>query len=147
MKTSDLETTETSRFDDETRAGLAPHYLGWFSSIRHLLETIFALLEARIELFTIELKEAKARVFALTGAAVALVFLSFMTAVAMMATVVFLLWEHALAVVIGFSALFLLVAIGSFIAARSQLQKLPFEETVAQLKKDRDLMPEDRNGS
>ena len=71
----------------------------------------------------------------MTGAAVALVFLSFMTAVAMMATVVFLLWEHALAVVIGFSALFLLVAIGSFIAARSQLQKLPFEETVAQLKR------------
>ena len=147
MNKSHLETTETDRFDHQTISRLEPQPLGWFSSIQRLLETMFAMLQTRIELFTIELKEAKARLFALVGAVMALVFLSFMTLVAILVTVVFLLWDHALAVLIGCSVFFLVMAIGSFFVARSQLQKLPFEETVTQLKKDRALMPEDRNGS
>ncbi|MEO7678262.1 MAG: phage holin family protein [Verrucomicrobiota bacterium] len=143
----DLEEAEEDRFDEEI--GFLPEttLAGWLGSIRKVVGTSFAMLETRIELFTIELKEAKTRIFALVAVGIALVFLVFLTLVAIMATVVFLLWSHALVVLIGFSVFFLVLATVSFLMARGQLQKLPFEETVGQLKKDRILISGERNRS
>lgn len=140
MKTAEMDKTEARRFrrgeeyiEPEPEAGL-------FGSIRHVLATTLAVFQSRVELIAVELKELKGRALAVVGWGVALIFLSFLTMVAIMATVVFLLWDQALAVLVGFSAFFLVAAIGSFLVAKGQLKKIPFGETVEQLRKDRELI-------
>jgi len=138
MKTADME-TEARRFRRAEKTS-QPEDLGLFGSIRSLLGTALAMFQSRIELIAVELREEKKRALAVVAWGVALVFLSFMTVVALMGTVVFLLWENALAVLVGFSAFFVASAVGSFLVIRNQLKKIPFGETVDQLKKDRELI-------
>lgn len=141
MKTDELEKVEArrSRRSDEIYEADSDAS-GLFGSIRRVLGVMLAVFESRVELIAVELSELKGRALAVIFWGIALVFLGFMTVVAIMATVVFLLWDQALAVLAGFSGFFLVLAIGSFLVARSKLKKLPFGETVAQLKKDRELV-------
>lgn len=140
MKTVEMETADVRRVRRGERRPEPEADPGLFGSIRHVLGTTLAVFESRVELLMVELKEFKGRVVSLIFWGAALVFLGFLAVVAIMATVVFALWDQALAVLIGFSAFFLALAIGSFVAAKSKLSKIPFEETVDQLKKDRDLV-------
>ena len=66
----------------------------------------------------------------------------FLTLVAIMATVVFAFWNQALGVLAGFSGFFLVLAVGSFFMAKSKLKKTPLDETISQLRKDRELVRE-----
>ena len=116
-----------------------PEQSGLFDSIKRVLATSLAAFESRIELLTLELKEVKGRAFGLIFWGATLVFLAFLTLVAIMGAVLFLMWENALQVLIGFSAFFLVAAIASFLVAQSKVKKIPFCETVDQLKKDRAL--------
>ena len=121
-----------------------PESTGLFGSIRQVLATTLAVFHSRVELFAIELKEAKIRALSVIICAYVLIFLSVMMLVALMGTVVFLFWDQALAVLIGFSVFFFIAAVGSFFAARKHFNKMPFGETVAQLKKDQELVSEDQ---
>ena len=142
MKTAEMDPAEARRFK-RSEKNFEPEALGLFSSIKRVLGTALAMFQSRIELIAVELREEKRRALSVAAWGIALIFLSFMTAVAIMGVVVFLLWENALAILIGFSAFFIAAAVGSFFAVRSQLKKTPFGETVAQLKKDRELISEE----
>ena len=138
-----METAEKRRFkyieeSDEPESNAN----GLFGSILRVVGVTLAVFESRVELFTVELKELKGRALALIFWGFALLFLGFMTFVAIMGTVVFLLWNHAASVLAGFSGFFLVLAIGSFLMARSKLKKTPLNETVDQLRKDRELVEE-----
>ncbi|MEO5804614.1 MAG: phage holin family protein [Verrucomicrobiota bacterium] len=145
MKTAEPDTMEGRR-SKQFEETCEPEMPGLFGSVRRVLATALAMFQSRIELIAVEVREEKKRALAVVGWGVALVFLSIMSVVAVMGVVVFLLWENALAVLAGFSAFFLVAAVGSFCLARSQLQKIPFGETVAQLKKDRELVTEEKEG-
>lgn len=142
MKTAETDTLETRRFRAREKSNIETEPTGLFGSIRRIAAVMLTVFESRVELIAIELQELKGRALAVIFWGVALVFLGFMTLVAIMAIVVFLLWDQALAVMAGFSGFFLVLAIGSFFAARSKLKKIPFGETVAQLRKDRELVEE-----
>ena len=134
-----MESVETRRVRRSEKT-CEPESSGLFGSIKKVLGTALAMFQSRIELIAVELREEKKRALSVLAWGIALVFLGFMSLVAIMGTVVFLLWENALPVLIGFSAFFVAMAVASFCAVRSQLKKIPFGETVAQLKKDRELI-------
>ncbi|MEO7299658.1 MAG: phage holin family protein [Verrucomicrobiota bacterium] len=140
MKIEDMDETEARRLIEHTQPYDEPEGSGLFGSVKRFLKTTLAVLQSRLELFTIELKELRGRALGLVAWGFTLVFLAFMILVAIMATVVFALWEQALPVLMGFSGFFLVAAIGSFLMAKNQLSKIPFGETVEQLRKDRELL-------
>jgi len=145
MKTAEMdpvETREARRFRRVEKSNELESP-GLFGSIRQMLVTMLALIQSRVELIAVELREEKKRALSLVIWGVVLAFLGFMSVISLMALVVFLFWENALAVMVGFSAFFLVLAAGSFFAAHSKLEKIPFEETVAQLRKDRESISEE----
>lgn len=141
MKTAEMEEIEARRFRRAEKSYQEePESLGLFGSIQSFLGTTLAVIESRVELITLELKELKGRALSVVAWGMALVFLAFMTLISIMALVVFLLWDQAAAVLGGFSAFFIIAAIGSFLAAKNQLKKIPFGDTVDQLRKDREMV-------
>lgn len=142
MKTAEMESTETRRVRRAEKASEAESF-GLFGSIRRVLATTLSLFQSRIELIALELREEKKRALSVVIWGVALAFLGLMTIVAIMGVVLFALWDNALAVLIGFSVFFVVLAVASFFAARNKLEKIPFGETVAQLRKDREAITEE----
>jgi uncharacterized membrane protein YqjE len=118
----------------ETSSG---NSFGLFGSFRRLGATAVGILQNRLELITIELKEEKSRAVSLGIAAAVAIFLGFMTVVSLMLTVTFIYWDQRVAVMGGFCGVFLVGALISFFLLKSKLKTPPFAETVAQLKKDR----------
>ncbi len=116
---------------------------GLFGSVRRVLSVALAVFESRFELLIVELNELKGRAMAIVALGAILAFLSFLALVAIMATVVFALWSQALAVLAGFSGFFIILAVGSFFIAKSKLKTTPLEETVAQLRKDREFVADE----
>ena len=141
MKSAEKESAEFR--SEEMDEGGNAEFLGLFGSIRHVVVTMLATLQSRLELFAVESKDLKVGAFSLAAWAIALVFLGFMALLFAIATLVFLFWEEALPVLIGLSIFFVVVAVGSFVAARNQLTKVPFGDSVDQLRKDRDLISEE----
>lgn len=143
MKNAQREPVETEFRRGGMGDGDEAEFLGLFGSIRRVLVTTLAAVESRLELFSAEAKDLKVRAFSLAALGVALVFFVFMTIVCLVAGVMFLLWKTGLLVLIGFSLFFVAVAVVSFIAARKNLEKVPFGDSVDQLRKDRDLISEE----
>ena len=113
---------------------------GLFSSLRRLGGTAMSILQNRLELITIELKEEKQRAVSLAIWAASLIFLGFMAIVSLMFTLTFLFWEQRLAVLGGFCGFFIVGAIVAFAMMKKKLKTPPFAETVAQLKKEREWL-------
>jgi uncharacterized membrane protein YqjE len=115
---------------------------GLLGSARRFLETLLAIGHNRLELAAIELQEEKERVVATLIWAALLIFFGFMTFVAIMLTAVLLFWENRVAVAGGFTAFFLIGALIAFSCMKRKLKNppVPFAETIAQLKKDRDWL-------
>src|SRR4051812_41092533 len=104
MKTAEMEQMEARRFKRAEKSYRdEPESSGLFGSIQSFLGTTLAVIESRVELITLELKELKGRALSVVAWGLALVFLAFMTIVSIMATVVFIFWEQAAAVLVGFS--------------------------------------------
>jgi uncharacterized membrane protein YqjE len=123
---------------DGTAAAVGGVPAGIFGSVRRVLDTVLAILQNRLELMMIELNEEKSRLISVVIWAAALLFLAFMGIVALMLTVVMLLWDHALIVLGSFTGVFLLGALVSFLMIKKKIKgSIPFSETIAQLKKDR----------
>ena len=116
---------------------------GVIERLRKLCGTGVGLLQTRVELFAVELREEKARLVKLFVFAVATVFLGMMALTLVTVTVIILTWDHAqVPVLVGLSLFYLLAASVAFLALWKHIHAppLPFNETVAELKKDRECL-------
>ena len=112
---------------------------GLFSAVRRLLNTALAGIENRIELFLVELREERFRIFEvlLLGCAAAL--LGFMALLTVTVTLVVLFWDSArVQVLVVLSACYSLAAIGVVWRLKLRLRSWSsFSATLDELKKDR----------
>jgi uncharacterized membrane protein YqjE len=123
--------------------GESPPPAGILESLRRLGRSGVAALQNRLELFAIELEEQKVRVVRVLVLAGAAVFLANTALLAVSAAIVMLAGEQArLAVLISLSVIYILAALGAFLALRKELRSAPppFQDTVAELKKDTDWL-------
>lgn len=117
-----------------------PRSRGLFSSLRGLAATGVATLQNRLELFSVELQEEKARVLGLLvyGATALILLATGVVFAAVFITV--LLWDsHRLLALGVFSALFLAAGAVALTAARrlAASASRPFEASLAELARDR----------
>lgn len=120
---------------------------GLFGSLAGMFDTLLATVQNRLELFAVELQEEKCRLIEALVWAAAVIFLAIMAVTMLTLTVVFwagiILGEEALFWTLGgFTLLYVTVAYGAFRALKQRLCKrpLPFAETIAELKKDRECL-------
>lgn len=112
---------------------------GVVESARKLAGTGLAVLQNRVELLAVEIQEGKARLVRTLLLVAMLVLLGNMAAILVTATIIFLAPERAQGpLLVALSLLYALAAGTVFLVLRKQLQSEPppFEDTVAELKKD-----------
>ena len=116
-----------------------------FSSAQRLLNTALAGVENRIELFLVELREERFRVFEvlLLGCAAAL--LGFMALLTVTVTLVVIFWDSArVQVLVVLSAFYSLASIGVLWRLKVLLRNWSsFSATLDELKKDRACFEEE----
>jgi uncharacterized membrane protein YqjE len=112
---------------------------GLFSSVKRLLNTALAGVENRIELFLVELREERIRIFEglLLGFAAAV--LGFMALLVVTVTLVVIFWDSArVPVLVVLSAGYFLAVIGLLWRLNVWLRKWSsFSTTLDEIKKDR----------
>lgn len=109
--------------------------------VRKTLSTGLDTLHNRGELFMVELQEEKSRLIQLVIRGVGALFLAIMTALLVTGAVIFLVpEEQRLLAVIAFAVLYLIATVWALFSIKSMLKRIPFGETMAQFKKDRDLL-------
>jgi uncharacterized membrane protein YqjE len=119
---------------------------GILSSLRNLARTGVAILENRIALFTIEMEEEKLRLLGMFLWMAVAVLASTLAVLLVTLTVVLLFPEAARVYVLAaFSLFYLTAAAAAFINLRNRLKDgpPPFQETLAQLRKDRSWLEEE----
>ena len=119
--------------------GSDPAEGGVLSAGTRLLKTLRDMVENRVELFLVELKEERVRVFdALLLAAVG-VMCALMTLVMLTFTVVVVFWDtHRWLVLVLVTAVYAVATAAAFMKLRVRLQRWrAFSETLEQIKKDR----------
>lgn len=116
----------------------APNPPGLGSALRRMGDTLLALIQNRLELVFLELKEEQYHFIEILLWAAALIFLGIMAAIVVTFTIVFLFWDQAgMGLLIGFSVLYLGLAVLSFFKLRAQFKRaVPFSGTLAEIKKD-----------
>jgi uncharacterized membrane protein YqjE len=109
--------------------------------VRKTLATGLGALRNRGELFAVELQEEKSRLINLLMLGIGTLFLAMMTLLLITGTVIFLIpEEYRLYAVGGFAALYLAGTVWAVLALKALLKCIPFGDTLAEFKKDRDLM-------
>lgn len=113
---------------------------GIFSSFRRFGETLIAIVHNRLELAAIELQEEKSRAISMLIWAAVLIFFGFMTMVALTFTAICVFWDHRVIVAASFAGFYLIAAVAALLAVKKNLKDpgVPFAETIAQFKKDRE---------
>ena len=118
---------------------------GLFSAVRRLLNTALAGVENRIELFLVELREERFRIFEvlLLGCAAAL--LGFMALLTVTVTLVVVFWDSArVQVLVVLSAGYSVATIGILWRLKILLRNWSsFTATLNELKKDRACLEEE----
>jgi len=118
---------------------------GLFSAVRRLLNTALAGVENRIELFLVELREERFRIFEvlLLGCAAAL--LGFMALLTVTVTLVVVFWDSArVQVLVVLSAGYSVATIGILWRLKILLRNWSsFAATLNELKKDRACLEEE----
>jgi uncharacterized membrane protein YqjE len=109
-------------------------------AFRRLLETLVAILESRLELASIELREEKARAIDMLLLGAVAVFCGAMAVVLLTVLVVLLCWPHAAWALGGFAVIYAGMALLGWRSLRRKLKKPFFAETIAQLQKDREWL-------
>ncbi len=103
--------------------------------------TGFGLLQSRSELFLVEAQEEKSRLIRLVICGLGTLFLGMTTLLLVTGMVVYLAPEkYRVWVAGGFALLYLLGTLGAVLAVRTMLKRPPFVETLAQFRKDRELL-------
>lgn len=124
-------------------AGADTNGHGLIHSIRQLAETVFAALENRVALATVELSEQGAYFLDLLFWMAVLFSLGALFILLFTATIVFLCAEELrLMVLAGFTLIYLGGALGAFFALRHRLKNrpAPFADTIAEIRKDRECL-------
>ena len=117
---------------------------GLFSSVKRLLNTALAGAENRIELFLVELREARVRVFDVLLLGCAAAVLGFMALLMVTVTLVVVFWDSArVPVLVVLSAGYSLATIGVLWRLKVRLRTWSsFSATLDELKKDRACLEE-----
>ena len=112
---------------------------GLFSSVKRLLNTALAAVENRIELFLVELREERFRLFEVLWLGVAAAVLGFMALLTGTVTLVVIFWDSArVPVLVALSAVYSVAAIVIFLRLKVRLRNWSsFSATLTELKKDR----------
>jgi uncharacterized membrane protein YqjE len=109
--------------------------------VRKTLATGIGALQNRGELFMAELQEEKSRVINLVIRGIGALFLGMMTLLLITGTVIMLVpEEYRLYTVGGFAALYLAGTLWAVFSIKTMLKKIPFGDTLAEFKKDSELM-------
>ena len=117
---------------------------GLFSSVKRLLTTALAGVENRIELFLIELRQARLRIFDVVLLGCAAAIMGFMALLMVTVTLVVIFWDSArVPVLVALSACYSLATIGIFWRMKARLRNWSFfSVTLDELKKDRACLEE-----
>ena len=113
---------------------------GLFDSLRRLLDATLGLVQRRIEIFALELREEKARALDLLVRAAALIVLGLLALVAGTATVVVALWQTSPVLVLALVTLaYGLAATVLGLGLRRRLREgpKPFADTIEEFRRDR----------
>ncbi len=115
-----------------------PASRGLLASLRGILETGLALVQNRVELLAVEIKEHKTRLVRVLLLAGALIVAGNMAAMVLTAAIIVLAGEGARGpALIGLGVFYLAAALWLFLALRKELRAPPpFEATISELKKD-----------
>ena len=115
---------------------------GILATVTRLFKTLRDVAENRVELFLIELKEERVRLFDALLLAAAGIVCALMTLVMLTLTVVVAFWEtHRLLVLLSVTVVYAVAAAAVFINLRARLQRWRvFSETLNQIKKDRSCL-------
>ena len=109
--------------------------------LRQLAATALGLLETRGELLATEWQEERARLVELMVRTLGCVLLAMMGVILLTAIIIFLFPEdRRIYVAAGFALLYLLGALAAWFGVRSLLRQEPFEESIDQMKKDREWL-------
>src|SRR6188474_2144576 len=118
---------------------------GLFSSLKGLLNTALAGVENRIELFLVELREERIRVFDVLLLGCTAAVLGFMALLTVTATLVVIFWDSArVPVLVVLSTCYLGGAVVAIWRLKVRLRKWSsFSATLVELKKDRTCLEEE----
>jgi len=106
--------------------------------LRKLAVSALGAFQNRGELLVVELQQERGRLFELLAWVVALLFFSVMATLLATAIIIFLIPEdYRLYAAAGFTLFYLAGALWSAFIVHRFLTRVPFPETVAQVKKDR----------
>ena len=114
---------------------------GVFDSLRKLCDTGLAVLHNRLEIFGVEVELQKVRLLRVFFLGAVAVLLANTALFLVTATIILLVGESARVVVMaGLAVFYAIVSGGIFVLLRKELKSapLPFNDTVSELKKDRE---------
>ncbi len=116
---------------------LHSNFGGLLDSGRRVWTTVSSMLSNRAELAMIELQEEKSRLISVGIWGALFVVSLFMAVIAISGALLFAFWEQRVAVAIGLLAFCVVGALVAFLFLKRGLKApKPFNETIAQLKKD-----------
>ena len=121
----------------------APPKTGVIASVRKLGRTAVAVMQNRLELFSVELEEQKLHVVKVLILAGAAIFLGNTALLAVSATIVVIAGERArVAVLVALSLVYIGAAVWACLALRKAVRSAPppFQETISEFKKDSDWL-------
>ncbi len=112
---------------------------GLLGSLKQMLQTASQLLENRVELFLLELKEERLRLVAALLLALAGGVCALMTLVLLTFTIVVVFWdEYRIPALVLLSVAYAAGAVGAFVSLRRRLRRWQaFAASLEQIKKDR----------
>lgn len=119
-----------------------PRTDGLYQSLRRLGDTVLAIVQNRLELVGVELREEKYRVIEALVVAGMLVFLSVLAVVFLTLTVVAIFWEYRVYILAGFGLLYSSGTVFLLFALKKRMQSwpTPFGTTIEEIKKDRECL-------
>jgi len=118
--------------------GSSPEPGGWLATGKRILRSAYDLAQTRLELFLVELKEERLRLFDALLLLVLGVVGLLMTLVLLTFTLVLIFWDHRVLVLVILILLYGLGAAAAFWTLRQRLSDWQaFPATLEELKKDR----------
>lgn len=109
-------------------------------AFRRLLETFVAIIESRVALASVEVREERARIIIILMLAGVAMFAGALAVVSLTALVLFLCWPHVVWTLAGVVIFYTCLALLGWRALQRELDKPLFADTIDQLKKDREWL-------
>ena len=122
---------------------------GLLQSVRRLADTGLALLHNRAELFAVELQEEKSHLIEILLWVAVLLFFGILSVLVLTATLIMLASEGTrIYVAGGLSLVYLVGAVWAWLRLKARLEtRLPFAQTITEVKKDRDWLFDEQRTS